>query len=130
LAAYGPAELLPEPIFALWSRRPTLASAGAGVVTLGGDLSDISEGEEEPPSGSISAADHPNRAHGYPAIGGEQACAEGDIDVSGTLSCSPRRDAAAEPSRRCGSPGSNNAVPWRQSASRAGAASSRRKRAA
>ncbi len=125
---------MPEPIFALWSRRPALASSGVGVVTLGGGLSDISEGEEETtPSGSVRTVDHPDRAHGYPGAGRELSlggCEGDDVNANGAASSSPRRDAAAEPSRRCASPGSNNAVPWRQSASRAGAHAPRRKRAA
>ena len=128
----GAAGALPEPVFALWGHCPALASNavadamsaaapdGAGVVMLGDALSDISEGEEEPPSRSDGVSCQLTGAHG-----------QDDIDASGTAVCSPRRDgAAAQPAKQCGSPGSNNAVPWRQNVSRAAAASSRRKRAA
>ena len=122
-ASQPPAESLsraprsPKGVFDITPAAATLP-ASASAVSIAATLSDISEGEEEAAAGvghgdSVESSRKRQRVCAGQASGG----------------CEPHHDdavvASPEPVKRCRSPDSNNAVPWRLATPRAAVPSSR-----
>ena len=94
--------------------------SGASAARIAANLSDISEGEEEPATRLDGAAFRADDLAVRQLVPGGLPSADGWArDGDGEVT-------PPEPVKRCRSPGSNNAVPWRPTALRAAVQPSRR----